>query len=447
GQRVLRINSGNIPADIRQELETAAKKDGKFRVSQGRGAYTFICYKVKDNNAFTYLNDKSISQADFIDSSKRFLRDLAVFSKMGIMNTSLIELFHSLEHQRRYLWMIDVLSPVQGIIFDRLGAGVVRGFSKTTEYPNPRIRFMADLAEFRTIERIIRFKEIGDRVIEKNKKNILASYLGDYFFSWVFIYASRLKKQGKLTRESFDDKNFINDIANNIKQVFLYFLGQFIDDKATIEEISRMINWKRLATQIVFYMGGAYKDYIAEGKIPQRVHGKYTKVMLKNQTSNYFDGWGYFDISLLDKEFPRLIKNHIIKTYLMRITNKTEISTVYKIAQDNDLADQIAADEMIPESYKPRLISLLGEYQHGFRYDGINEDLGPFNGPNPLTELIKALYVFSGFIVNEQGEQIQKLNNLKADKLNSNPRNSILPKAAASLGNIDISLMLIGQAI
>jgi len=50
-------------------------------------------------------------------------------------------------------------------------------------------------------------------------------------------------------------------------------------------------------------------------------------------------------------------------------------------------------------SYDPHLETSVGWTENGWMYDGVNRDLGPFNGPNPIQELIKINYIYTIFMI------------------------------------------------
>ena len=63
---------------------------------------------------------------------------------------------------------------------------------------------------------------------------------------------------------------------------------------------------------------------------------------------------------------------------------------------------------LLPEDHP--LNEAIKKYGHGWKFDGVHEDLGPVNGPLPLQELVKANYIYLASMIRSFSEREKPTN-------------------------------------
>ncbi|RLG89642.1 hypothetical protein DRO34_06920, partial [Candidatus Bathyarchaeota archaeon] len=362
GERIWRVK--DIPSECKEALATQIDKTGEpIKVRRVRGHFVVTGYITQEEDKgkdFVYLTEPSLTDEEFEEALFNNLHDLFTLARYGIIHTALADLFHNVIQRGRvdrgrYLWMVDIINPMR----TRAGSGRLHAWLQAIAYPNLRVAGPRDSDHFALLK---------DLISEDNPKSVhlvtalsrfsqrdllkvyLCNYLGEYLLSVSLIVGKRLRERNELDWEKPER------LASLMRKVFIQSYYFFTLNYEEAKEISCLINWKRLAQQMAFFMakGDRYVDYLLKRDIPEEIYNSKTKLEYSEdfRTSR---GW---------------IEN---------------------------------------------------EEKRGWYFDGENPDLGPVNGPIPLQELIKALYIFSGFMTIALTKQtdFKEINNLPIDRGNN----------------------------
>lgn len=417
GERIARMSQGDIPAEVLKKLE-AASATGRFGIDLQGGEYAYIAYKTADPDYFVYLNDPGVTPKKFKRATKKSLRYLNALAKFGVFHTSTITLFHNLDSLRRYLILVDAIAPMGRNGLKSSGAGRMHGFDEVVQYSNWRANTIADLAELMPLPEIVRGKLLGDDLGYAVESNVVtASFLGEYLLCWTLMYIDWLKNRGELTRENWNDPKLIRRMAAEMRAAFDFAFESFADrpPSPAMTGYLQAVDWERAARQAAFYLTGAYRQYLVDRNIPADIYGPDMPVIYEADLKRA-RGWGYLHVSLISgiihKHLPdrpymkrRMLAERIQERYLEYVGfDELPPALIGEIARVKTAFDpaQIDQDDVVPDKLKAPLKDLLQEYRHGWRADGIHEDLGPVNGPNPLTELVTALYLYSHAAIHER---------------------------------------------
>ncbi|MFH1664930.1 MAG: hypothetical protein ABIA77_02165, partial [Candidatus Omnitrophota bacterium] len=405
GERVARVRSGDIPghmADMLQgPIDNPAKTGTVDYIDTTDGNYTFMAYEADDPGYFTYLHEER--DRDKAEScAQRNIHDLFVLAGYGLVHPDIIELFHNLMDEERddngrYIAMSDL---VLGTV---AGAGRLHAWEKAVAFPNMRVSGPADFAEMVHIEDLTGLGHRHSENLRNNlqrfpeaerKKFLLAHFMGNYLLAWALDEGKRLKQIGKL---DWQDKDKIKASAETLKKTYsaayIAFLRMPKNDMPDDKDIQDLIDWDMFARQMAFFMGGAYKDHVGTD-IPEEIFGITGLRIVPG------DGWGYIHREIIKdavmKSVPGLKTaevRRVIETYFNRPENRHRQipEDVFVFKDEFTLLIKSEKDERLSMA----LIKLHADYSKGWRFDGINEDLGPVNGPNPLQELIKANYLYT----------------------------------------------------
>lgn len=417
GERIARMSQGDIPAEVLKKLE-AASATGRFGIDLQGGEYAYIAYKTADPDYFVYLNDPGVTPNKFKRATKKSLLYLNALAKFGIFHTSTITLFHNLDSLRRYLILVDAIAPMGRNGLKSSGAGRMHGFDEVVQYSNWRANTIADLAELMPLPEIVRGKLLGDDLGYAAESNVVtASFLGEYLLCWTLMYVDWLKNRGELTRKNWNDPKLIRRMAAEMRAAFDFAFESFADrpPSPAMTDYLQAVDWERAARQAAFYLTGAYRQYLVDKNIPADIYGPDMPVIFEADLKRA-RGWGYLHVSLISeiihKHLPdrpymkrRMLAERIQERYLEYVGfDELPPALIGEIARVKTAFDpaQIDQDDVVPDKLKAPLKDLLQEYRHGWRADGIHEDLGPVNGPNPLTELVTALYLYSHAAIHER---------------------------------------------
>lgn len=340
GHRVVRINGVSKAAE--KALEGLTDKDGDpVEISKRYGSYTAMAYEVKDDGYFIYLSDSRLSQKRLAEAMATNLHDLFALARHGIVHTQLIELFHNvIQHGRedrgRYLWMIDIIRPMEG----RTGAGRLHAWTQAVRYPNMRLSGIADFSDIYHISEIAKEENETAAHLDtfraehpdyKPEAFYLASYLGDYLSSATLVVGKHLRDKERLNWEK------PGELADLMKRCFIIgFCAYTGRSEGEVGHLAETINWERHAMQMAVNMakGDKLAPFLLSESISERMYGPDVMV---TYSENYPSSRGWVD--------------------------------------------------------DPR------KGIRGWYFDGQNPDLGPVNGSLPLQELIKANYIFTSLMI------------------------------------------------
>ncbi|MCK4852330.1 MAG: hypothetical protein KAS86_04370 [Candidatus Omnitrophica bacterium] len=397
-KRAIRVSAGLIPEEMESRIKKSASKTAKggevTEIDDTNGCYTVMAYKTANPDYFTYLHEAE-DDGKAREAYLRNIHDLFALAGYGLIHPDIIELFHNIDGPRPdrgiYLWMADILRPD----LPRHGAGRIHGWEKVALYPNMRVSGLADFAEIVHLKDLLSLRHhhsdylgtgLQDLSEEERSKFLLAHYMGNYLLAWALNEGKRLKSSDRL---DWKDKQEIRSLAKRLKDVYSEAYWAFTREAE--EDIGALVDWGRFATQMVFFMGGAYKEY-TDKDIPEEIFG------LKGLRIVPGDGWGYIHRDVIEDVLSARqgLKGRrtepVIEKYFVRPSAQRPIQPVVLTFRP-DFAALIKGEK--DRALASTLEELHREYSKGWRYDGKNEDLGPVNGPNPLTELLRANYIYT----------------------------------------------------
>jgi hypothetical protein len=161
----------SLPGQLERDFAAQKKKNGeRFVLARPGGRCRFIAYDVDDPDYFRYVNEPGVDKRRMLESMRRNLYDLGVLARFGILHTSLIELFHNEEPHRqahpdggRYIWMVDLVRPML-----REGAGRIHAYPEAVRFPNYRLSGPADFAEIALSAEMLRNDHPKSRHLDNN---------------------------------------------------------------------------------------------------------------------------------------------------------------------------------------------------------------------------------------------------------------------------------------
>ncbi|MFC1624391.1 PEP/pyruvate-binding domain-containing protein [Candidatus Omnitrophota bacterium] len=400
GESVVRIKVEDVPQEIRSKLDEfksqPAKPNEESCADTTNGYYTLMVYRVENPQYFSYIHQAKDNQID--EAVRKNIHDLFLLARFGLVHPDIIELFHNLiqiarQDRGRYLWMADVILTIAS----RTGAGRLHGWETTVGFPNPRVSGPSDFAEMVTIDELVNLVhdhsmymgELGRFPEEDRKKFLLAHFMGNYTLALALCEGERLKSLGRL------DWNKTDEIAGFMRRMYSLAYKTFTGEDD--DEIEDFVDWHMFARQMAFFMGGEYRDY-TDKDIPEEIYG------IEGIRIEPGDGWGFIHIDVIEKAIRKhkdlndIEISSIIEKYfdIPEPSGRRQIPEGIYVFKDN--FESLNGRE-VNGKIKAIMKGLHGEYSKGWRFDGIHEDLGPVNGPNPLQELIKANYVYTMFMI------------------------------------------------
>ena len=418
----IRVKEQDLPREIKKQIKDlekhSLKNDESISLKNERGQYFLMLYETDSLEYFTYLQEvpEGILWEDAVNKN---IKDLFVLAGYGIIHPDICELFHNITGNRenidqgKYLWMVDIVRRIRG----RAGAGRLHAWKQNIKYPNMRLSGPADFAEMIQIEDLISLQHEHSQYLYEDlkryspgerEKYILAHFLGNYFFTLMLLEGDR-----KLffTEQNRTDEDIVQELSKEMERVYSVAYKAFTGREE--KEVSEIIQWERLANQMLFFMGGKYKQF-KNKELPENLFG------LKNVYIVAGEGWGYIHKSVIAEAIGKVVQGkyfkEVLENYFDEVigTENRSFKNTYKFKKKASLLISKEKDEEI----RKQLTSLFKEYSNGWRINGINEDLGPMNGSFSIQEGIKANYiaimmmigkgVIKPFEVNRDIEQIGK---------------------------------------
>ncbi len=178
-----------------------------------------ICY-IANRDYLTYLNDPQLSVNDLKMSLSFCARDLARLTRMGLIHTSLLSLFHKKRQTApkniAYCWHRKV-------------AGRLEKWLESCRYPNLRLSGIADL------EHIELYPEVSTQELQ--------FHIGEHLFSISLILGSYFRYRGEF------DQAAISSIIRNC------FSEYYCALTTMLPRLDEIIDWDELAFRMVEEMG------------------------------------------------------------------------------------------------------------------------------------------------------------------------------------------------
>ncbi|UCD54880.1 MAG: hypothetical protein JSV93_05025, partial [Candidatus Omnitrophota bacterium] len=416
GERVVRISSADIPPEMKEkinEFQIQSKKPNEENVINATDGYnTMVVYVSDTPDCFSYLHEAEDDRT-FDEASEKNIHDLFVLARYAGNNPTIhpdiIELFHNFTIPNRpdtgiYLWMVDIIRDNLG----RIGAGRLNTWESATDYPNMRFSGPMDFDEMVGLNKLSHLthphsfymqNNLQRFSIEDRKKFLLAHFMGNYLLAWLLNKGKQLKRTGKLDWKNLQQ---VQKLAKSIQKIYSTAYKAFTGEDDA--DISNLVDWEMYARQVLFFMGGAYKDY-ANKKIPREIFG------IPDVRITPCSGWGR-------------IHERVIEDKLGVRGRKLEkaINTYFSSVGTNMFVFKNSFPESIKLENNPllrsKLEALYKKYSGGWHLDGVQEYLGPAtSGPLPLTKLINGNYIYiMSMIAKGAGEPGELRNDVRKDE-------------------------------
>ncbi len=273
--RLIRINAQQNPGI----LPSRATQKGPLMLAQEDGDYLAIVYETdldaQGRNAYTtYLNDPDLSHDEFEKAFKVNIHDLMKLASHGIFNLELIELFHNQEHgrSRQYDWMVDVKHFQE----TRRVAGRINDIPGSTFYPNMRLSGLSDFAGFRSLGDILEDKEVRNKADNRvgrllNMVNddplkaapyLITALLGDTILSLSLLPVTYLQNRDYAFHNG-NATELVYDGASNQDDFFYRMLSILFAESAVEyaenpDVIAVAPDYKLMARQFTYFMNREY---------------------------------------------------------------------------------------------------------------------------------------------------------------------------------------------
>ncbi len=413
-----------------------------------------VIYRMKGPEGLSLYPEDLDSEEDFwkaIDlSAETFFR----LARIGVYHSRLANLFHDRSEGRVYRWDIDAQVYMKGrssVMQFGKGPGNVDNFYCSFSNSNLRSDGLADFAELSVA--------LGDTAS-------FVEHIGNFLFTAVNLYGLFLKKHRP---EAFEKHNLIPEsekIALKLKTLFLkswdYLYPQSPEYK---KRLIALIDFNRMALQMLVFMGDFYKKLIwsdwqdfdeDDKRIVERLYGDATYMLPPDLKDAYakgggYRGWGYINEEAVVKlamdisNIVGTIKAELVKKCLLDVVSIPDESRIdiYQIKPES--ADKFI--ELLAKNkeelgitteqigkVRSKIEKLFQNYGWAWRYSGVlgEEDLGPMNGPYPIYELVKAVYLFSGYSLLELNRERSKIKQIIAEQIEFRNK-SALPEGLLGL--------------
>ncbi len=417
GERVLRFKS--VPGALFSFFKSAMDKTNETihidssKTNDGLG-HTVMAYEVDSLDYFRYLNDSDVTETEFNQGLDLLVHDTLALAKHGILHTALISSMHDSPRGRRFdggrhLWMIDVINKME----ERPGVGRLHAWLNALKYSNVRLSGLADFAELAFLDDMAWPNYVPSRHFEINlmrfemedrRKLIWMSHLGDLLLVHTLFIGERWRQKNQW---DWEKNETLAPLAEELKNFFLTFSSQLNFDSTQLDFLINQVDWLRLSRQMALFMaeGDRYLAFLEEGRessdvnFSESVFGKKVRVDLSKdmtQARGYIQTdvktglyWSAFDRGFLEKVLSRL-------------------SVKYKIKQGPDFVGWTKLIRPYDnQSIIPLLKSLKEENEAMYLefLELLSPDLGPVNGPFPIQELVRAMYIFTTAAILKEPQQ------------------------------------------
>lgn len=334
---------------IKPELSSYDFETMKEKIGDHSSHLVYL-YQVDNKKCdyFTYLHDPSLSDAAFKAGNDKAVYDLFTLLCKGVVFPQLADIFHNTEHvneredKGRYMVLVNLLRDI-----GELGAGRLTGWKKAVEYPNVRGSGLADLGDRASLNDYIAegsqaktyYQETLNAYGKKASNYLVANIMAEYQYV-LFLIAGR--RGCDLTEQVQKNALSLEEVETQIKKI-----------------------WDKLAWQIVRNCAQALSivTYQSETQAQQFL----SSIVNVERLSRQMRYW--------------MTDEHIANTRCNKIPDDIYGKNV-KVKIDFD-------------AFRENTFNL----KLGFSLDGINSDLGPVNGQEPIKEANKLFYwmVSSGF--------------------------------------------------
>ncbi len=326
-----------------------------------------------------YLQEAEDDEKFFFASIKN-IDTLMKLARVGIVMPAVATMFHNITRpEEGYTWSLTVrvfLVEKWGTIWS---AGRLDAWKFWMQNSNLRIGGVWDFQELEPV-----------RTAED-----WAEYVGRNLFVWFHLYAMYLLERHPEYFEAPD--RYAPEVAKVLKRVFSYAYQVLNPRSEGLEAVMDYIDFELMARQMLFFCSGRYGEALKSGEgLP---YPPETSVTPADREEMDMRGWGSISSQEIGKVAKELGMDR--KELLGTVILGSDLRGEYFVPMD--VEERI--DEMDwREEVKERAKRILGEYKMKWNAAGERgkEDLGPVNGPYPITELIKALYAFTAMSLLEK---------------------------------------------
>jgi hypothetical protein len=397
--------------DYKDSLGEQIEQSGNaFSLYEKDNFYQFIVYEVTGNKEvsaesyFEYLENMD-NLEKFKQASIRNFKQLVLLAKERLFHTALINLYHNLNNNRKYIWPVDIVQ-VQDL---RHGTGRLHSVVKSAKYSNMRRGGIMDFAEMKFFRKAIEEKielRSGDGDLfnsDSKSKDLfyLMNFLGEYYLSWVLILGRNLSLRGQFDLEEKERLDMLKDLEKLLEEVFVSFYAFLIDlDEVKIKERLKTINFRGIAEQMEYFMSYRYVEGIRNKNIPQGIYADDVEIEYPDFDAGLPRGWRVLQILddkgivFEEKDIGWMLKMSNLKYVKDKLGINIKEEGNYFIVKQEELKSRFGSVE---EGIN-RIKQELREYK----------DLGTGNGSFPLQELISALYIGCGSMVLDFVDQQNK---------------------------------------
>jgi len=421
------VRTKKLPVAALTHLEKEMKRsEGEWAINRvkefpGGDQYVLTAYEVLNEDYFRYVNQADVSEADFRKAIELSLHDFMSLARRGIIHTALSGLAHTQDRSRsdegKYLWMNDIIHDVE---FQN-GAGVLANWLKGLRYPNLRLSGLADFAEMASLEDLIKkgFSKgthlehnLNRFLPERRKQFTLMSFLGDLFLTVTLLVGERFREKDEW---DWDSDESLVEIHQMMESFFVEGALQFGQKKERAQLLAQKIDWQQFVRQMALFLskGEPYAPFLLKGSdnpskgFPQKLFGEEVTL---TYSDDYFNSRGFLQTEIRTGYFREAFFPETIRSFFQREPHRVELyldfwNMIRKVRMgDSPTAIYYSDDNQTFWSF---LTALKEESPRIYRefLEELRPDLGPVNGPNPLQELIKALYLFTATMVWEKSDQ------------------------------------------
>lgn len=337
-----------IPKSWIAAVQEQARKPGceSFELACDGAEHFAIGYRHPEDH-HTYLNDPRISARQFREATARGLGDAARLMSAGLFPTVSADFMHNASEQRSYHWNTDDLrAPPRETHARSLGAGRLHAWRTCVACVNFRVSGLADPKYLYLARDLIDHSRRRERLAlhASDEARLLAeaSIMGDLLFAWALTAAdSALARHEALARgeTGIEPLDLVAELRHGL-EVFVSRYAGLAPEIARKLITASGIDFPRMANQFEAFTGkGAFEPLATNGALGDA----------------------------LERE---LFGDHVELLY----EGRNAIGRWLTLRQGRGFQAAL-----------------------GWSTDGENQDLGPVNGPFPVQELIRALFLITSF--------------------------------------------------
>ncbi|MEW5758507.1 MAG: DUF58 domain-containing protein [Candidatus Omnitrophota bacterium] len=241
------------------------KTGGVLQIDNRYNHYTVMAYQVDNCDYFTYINDKELNEEQFNRATEKSINDLFVLASHGMIHPALVDIFHtipkdsdrSMGDQGKYLWMVNIIRSLNS------GTGRLKNWFNSVAYPNLRLSGLADLADITTLDELVSDTNHHGSIHlteARGKFHNNQEALKRIFlanFLGDYLLAIVLITGSRLHKLNQLDVNNPQQLADIIQQAFTQAFAAMRSPEQAAE-LAKAIDWTRLARQMSYFMSGAY---------------------------------------------------------------------------------------------------------------------------------------------------------------------------------------------